>query len=389
MSIATVPKPSTTQTAPQAPPQSATLGELTDPRSIGIATIAIRNGSDPKDAFLSLTDEALSELARMHPELHVMINGKEGQKILPIKDALSLATHSTFEIEIGLPCSESTTKGLQTMQRALFPGGIERGIEEATLGNHSFGRALTSEARRAEANFYETLKTCELSRAQYTEWIHRYKADFGFNQNGLHEGAWLQISYRHLKHLAKTNSSLAVMCRNEELPIEPSKRWKATTVKTALHIEKEARKKDPERSKLPGSKLSQFYVYCADPEAALAISLQKPRISHSAMAVYDRLQTFKTFQGAAVAFSLLATAVSSLFQEAVTENVRKVLPSKEPLPVVKPIEEDQTLPPVRLSLKPKSEPQAHQTLTTPTPPSNLSNGSFPSVPNPLRNPLRD
>jgi hypothetical protein len=159
------------------------------------------------------------------------------------------------------------------------------------------------------------------------------------------------------------------------VPIEPSKRWKATTVKTALHIEKEARKNDPERSKLPGGKCSQFYVYCADPEAALAISLQKPRISHTAMAMYDHLKTLKTFQGAAVAFGLLATAVSSLFQEAVTENMRKLLPSKEPPPVVKPIEDAER--PARLTLQSAPEIPS-STDSTPT------EDGFKRVPNPLR-----
>jgi hypothetical protein len=175
------------------------------------------------------------------------------------------------------------------------------------------------------------------------------------------------------------------MCRNEELPIEPSKRWKATPVKTALEIEKKAREKDVKRAKLPGGKLSQFYVYCADPDAAFAMSQQKPRISHSAMALYDRVQTLKTFQGAAFAFGLLAAAVSSLFQEAVTEKIRKLLPPKEPLPAVKPldVEEAQQMP--KLELKPRVEPQEVlkppvKEFDTISPP----HASVSSVPNPLR-----
>jgi hypothetical protein len=381
-SLTAPPQPPPT-TAPEAPHQPGVFNELSDPGSVAIATIALRNGSEPRDNFLSLTNKALEELTLKHPNLTVIVYEQQGQQSLPIQTALDIAKKSGIDLEIGLPYSENTAKALQAMQEAMFPDGVSMGVEEATLRNHSFTQFISPEERRAEADFYETLKKCELPREQYDAWIHRYKADFGFNQSELHEGAWLQISLRHLKHLAKTNPGFAVMCRNEELPIEPSKRWKATSVKTALHIEKEARKNDPESSKRSGSNLTRFYVYCADPGAALEISLQKTRISHSTMAAYDRLQTLKTFQGAVVAFGLIATAVSSLFQEAVTENVRKLLPPKEPLPVVKLLEEEEKIP--RMALKHQVEPPSavdhalnESSTIRPT------NTGFSSAPNPLR-----
>jgi hypothetical protein len=153
------------------------------------------------------------------------------------------------------------------------------------------------------------------------------------------------------------------MCRNEELPIEPSKRWQAATAKTALYNEKEARKERSTNTRERSStgSFSQYYVYCADPEAALEIAHRKPRITHSVMAVYDRAQTLKTFQYSVVALSLVVTAVSSIFQDTVKENLKRILLSGEPSPVVKPLDEEA---PISLHLRLKSEATQGDITTT-------------------------
>jgi hypothetical protein len=378
------PKPLTPKPEHPVRLQPTMLDDLRNERSIAIATIALKNGSEPKEQFLSLTNEALKKLANKYPDINVMVYQQQSQEALPIKSVIEMLQSSSSDREIGLPYLESTAKALQAMKKALLPDGATmRGMNAPTLDGHSFSQALSPRALLAAADFRETLKKCELPRQQYDAWIHRYKAVFGSNPSELRRGAWLQITYRHLKHLKKTNPAFAVMCRDEQLPTKPSQRWVPKTSDTALYIENEARKNDPEISKRPGKELTRFYVYCADRKAALEISKQKPGISHSLLALYDRVQTLKTFQGAALAFSFLATAVSSLFQEAVTENVRKFVPPKEPLPVVKPLEEAEQIP--RLALKPQVEsPSAVDNELNKSSTISPTNAGFRPVPNPLR-----
>jgi hypothetical protein len=322
--------PNETAEAPREEP--TTFGTLVDGRFISIATIAIRNGSDPRDDFLSLTSQALSELSTKFSDLHVEVRTSGQRSSKQISDPSLAIANSVLDHEVGLPCSGDTAQLLREMQRAMFPGGITAGIEEATLHNSSLPKTLSENERRAEGDFYSTLKECELPREQYERWIHRHKAEFGCNQCELYEGAWLQITFAHLKQLAQKQPDLIVMTRNEDIPLSPSKRWESTTVKTALFTEKE-RRKDGSRGKL-----SKFYVFCADPEAALEISLQKPRISHSALSILDRAQSRKTVQYLMVAGGMVAAALSSIFQDAVKQNVKKIIDAANPPPVVKELD---------------------------------------------------